>query len=152
MPRSAPNAEPRRGCAGYSLIEVVAAIALMSATLVPAMQLVRRGMEVGEETDRRSLLAAYGVSQLEQQEAAVATSWSTGTLSSDYAADGHPDIRFDTVTSDDPLSGGVIDVLMDLRTTVYYDANGNNALDSDELRTEYRTKVGRFATYEAMAP
>ncbi|MEN0109194.1 MAG: hypothetical protein AAF805_00580 [Planctomycetota bacterium] len=130
----------------------MAAIALMSATLVPAMQLVRRGMEVGEETDRRSLLAAYGVSQLEQQEAAVATSWSTGTLSGDYAADGHPDIRFDTVTSDDPLSGGVIDVLMDLRTTVYYDANGNNALDSDELRTEYRTKVGRFATYEAMAP
>lgn len=153
MPRIAPPAAPRRSATtGYSLVEVVAAIALMSATLIPAMQLVRRGIEVGIEGDRRALLATYGVSQLEQQEAAVAASWLTGSLAGDYSADGHPDIRFQTLTSDDPLSGGVTGVLMDLRTTVYYDENGNDALDGDELQTQFRTKLGRFATYEAMAP
>lgn len=136
----------------YSLVEVVASIALMAATLVPAIELVRESMAQGEQDDRRQLLALYAVSQLEQQFGAAEMTWATGSYTGDYAGDGQAAIRFDTVCSDDPLNGGITGILMDIRTTVYFDDNGDDALTAGELQCSYRTKIGRFATYEAMAP
>lgn len=136
----------------YSLVEVVASVALMAATLVPAMELVRDGMEQSVETDRRQLLALYAVSQIEQQLGPAAMGWVTGTFSGDYATDGHAAIRFETACSDDALSGGITGLLMDIRTTVYFDENGDDALTAGELQCSYRTKVGNFATYAASAP
>lgn len=150
MPRSPSQRRPRS--AGYSLVEVVASVALMAATLVPAMELVRDSMDQSVETDRRQLLALYAVSQIEQQLAAAAMTWTTGAYSGDYAGDGHPDIRFDTICSDDPLSGGVSGALMDVRTTVYFDDNSDDALTAGELQCSYRTKIGQFATYQAISP
>lgn len=147
MARNAPNRRIDRS--GYSLVEVVASIALMAATLVPAMELVRDSMVVSEETDRRQLLSLYGVSQVEQQLAAAAMDWATGSYSGDYAADGNGAIRYDTTCSDDPVNGGIVGVLMDIRTTVYYDDNGDDALTAGELQSSYRTKVARYDTYSA---
>lgn len=142
----------RRSKKGCSLVEVVASIALMAATLVPAIELVRGSMEVSEETDRRQVLALYAVSQVEEQLGLAAMTWSAGSYTGSYATDGHATIRYDTVCSDDPLNGGVTGSLMDIRTTVYYDTNGDATLSAGELQCSYRTKVGRFATYTAAAP
>lgn len=156
MPCLSFNRRPRtsrlRASAAYSLLEVVAAIGLMGATLVPAMELVRSSMEKSVENDQRQLLSLYAVSQIEQQLGVVEMTWATGSLTGDYAVDGHANIRYDTVVSDDPLNGGVIGQLMDLRTTVYVDDNGDDTLSSGELQCSFRTKIGRFATYEAKGP
>ncbi|TWT97871.1 hypothetical protein Pla108_20250 [Botrimarina colliarenosi] len=146
----AAAAVPRGGCRGaFSLVEVVAAIALMAATLVPAVQLIRYGMERSMEDDRRQLLALYAVSRVEEQLVLVADSWAEGSSSGDYSGEGHPNIRYTTTCSDDPLDGGVVGVLMDIRSTVYDDENGDDALTTGEPKCVYRTKVAKFATYEA---
>ncbi|MEQ8846334.1 hypothetical protein [Botrimarina sp.] len=145
------NDPPPRATAGYSLVEVVAAIALMSATLVPALNFVRDAMRVSDECDRRQVLALYAAAQVEQRLALIASAWSAASASGDYAADGHPDIRFETVADDSAASGGVPGLLMGVRSTTYFDDDGDDLLDPSEMRCEYRTKLGRFATYEALA-
>jgi type II secretory pathway pseudopilin PulG len=158
MPRN-PHRRPRpaatrRECSrrrGYSLVEVVAAIALMAATLVPAVKFVNYGMKRSLEDDRRQLLALYAASQVEERLGAVAANWSEGISSGDYATDGHPDIRFTTTCSDETASGGIVDSLMDIRSTVYYDSNADDALSVGEMRCTFRTKIGKFATYQALS-
>ncbi len=137
---------------GFSLLELVAATALMGVTLVSALELMRDGMDLSTETDQRQLLASYGASQLEQRMAMIADSWTTGSFSGDYAADGWANIRYSTICSDSPSDGGITNFLMDLRTTIYYDADGNDALDSNELSCVYHTKIGKFITYEVLTP
>jgi hypothetical protein len=150
--RPTPEA-PQRATrhSGYSLVEVVAAIALMGATLVPTVEFIRYGMERSLDDDRRQLLALYAVSQVEERLGVVAATWAEGTLSGDYASDGHPDIRFVTACSDEVASGGIVDTLMDIRSTVYYDANADDAWNAGEMRCTFRTKIGKFATYEALS-
>jgi len=123
----------------------------MAATLVPAVKFVRYGMERSLEDDRRQLLALYAASQVEERLGIVAASWFEGTQAGDYAADGHADIRYTTTSSDEVASGGIVGTLMDIRTTVYYDTNADDALSAGELRCTFRTKIGKFATYEALA-
>lgn len=150
MPSDPFHRRPRSARRAYSLVEVVAATALMGATLVPAMQLVRLGVKKSVETDRRQLLSLYAASQIEQQLATTAMTWASATYSGDYAADGHPNIRYETACSDDPASGGLTDQLMAVRTTVYDDANGDDAFTAGEKNCSYHTKIGKFATYEAL--
>ena len=150
MPSNPPPRRPRSARSAHSLVEVVAATALMAATLVPAMQLVRLGIQKSAETDRHQLLSLYAASQIEQRLASTAMTWASATYSGDYTAEGHPSIRFETACSDDPLAGGLTDQLMDIRTTVYDDANGDDAFTSGERSCSFRTKIGKFATYEAL--
>ena len=74
---------------GYSLLELVAAVALIAGTLVPAMELMRDGLQMSIETDRRVLLAGYGVSEMERLLGATAAVWTTGATTGDFAADGN---------------------------------------------------------------
>ncbi|QDT68587.1 hypothetical protein MalM25_15100 [Planctomycetes bacterium MalM25] len=150
MPSDPTIRRPRPPRRAYSLVEVVAATALMAATLVPAMQLVRLGVQKSSETDRQQLLSLYAASQIEQRLASIAMTWASATYTGDFAADGHPNIRFETACSDDPLAGGLTDQLMDVRTTVYDDANGDDTLTPGERSCSCRTKIGKFATYEAL--
>ena len=123
----------------------------MAATLVPAVKFVRYGMERSLDDDRRQLLAMYAVSQVEARLGVVASTWFEGSQSGDYAADGHPDVRFTTTSSDETTSGGIVGTLMDIRSTAYYDTNADDALSSGEMRCTFRTKIGKFATYEALS-
>jgi hypothetical protein len=97
------------------------------------------------------LLALYAASQVEERLGVVAASWAEGTLAGDYASDGHPNIRYTTTCSDEVVSGGIVGTLMDIRSTVYYDTNADDALSAGEMRCSFRTKIGKFATYEALS-
>lgn len=136
--------------AAYSLVEVVAAVALMAATLVPAISFVRDAMEVSVEADERQLICLYAVSQVEALLAATAHTWAGGTQSGDYSADGRADIRFEAVADDATLSGGIPGSLMNIEATVYVDADADDTLDADELSCFFRTKLARFNTYEEL--
>lgn len=142
---------PRRRRGAYSLIEVVASIGLMAATLVPAMELVRTGLEKSAEDDARQLLALYAVTQVEQRLAPAADAWTNTSYSGDYAADGHANLRYSTTCSDAVVDGGIVGALMSVSTTVYDDANGDDALTAGEMRCSYRTKIGKYATYQNIA-
>ncbi|MGL4512037.1 MAG: hypothetical protein ACRCT8_03030 [Lacipirellulaceae bacterium] len=146
-----PTRLPRSRRPAHSLVEVVLGIALMGATLTPALELVRDALDLSQETDRRQLLANFAVSQIEQRLGVTAATWANASYTGDYAAEGLADVRFVTVCSDAVASGGIVGSLMDIRTTCYWDADDDDALDSGELRSVFRTKIGRFATYTNLA-
>jgi hypothetical protein len=135
----------------YSLLEVVLAAGICSSALVPALALLRDGMSLGDNIDKRHLMLLYGVSKMEEQLAIVAASWTTGTVNGDFAADGHPNIRYTVTRSDNPASGGITNRLMSVSVTAYSDDDGDDTMDANEMRTTVTTKIGKLISYETKA-
>jgi hypothetical protein len=151
MNRIRPLRQRKRFERGYSLLEVVLAATLCTTALVPALALLRDGMSNATKIDRRQLMLVFGVSKMEEQLAIVAAGWSTGTVTGSFSSDGFASIRYSVTRSDAPADGGLTGRLMNVSTTVYYDDNGNSAMDSSEMRTTFTTKISKLATYESMA-
>ena len=135
---------------GYSLLEVMLASAICASALVPALVILRDGLLAAEKIDTRHKLVIYGIQKMEEQMALVAASWTTGTSSGNYSADGYTSIRYTATRSDSGGSGGITNRLMNISVTIYNDDNGNSALDSGEPNTTFTTKVSKLATYEAL--
>jgi len=135
----------------YSLLEVVLASTICATALVPALAVLRDGIAAAQTIDTRHLLALYGVQKMEEQLAIVSASWTLGTASGNFAADGHASIRFSVARSDSAGSGGITNRLMNISVTTYHDRNGNAALDASEPRVVFTTKISKLATYEALA-
>lgn len=141
---------PTRPRGGFSLLEVLMASTLAAIALVSSLALLRDGLQMSRTIDDRLMLTNYAVSELERQLSVVATNWSNGTFGGDYAADGHADFRYTATRSDAVSDGGLVDRLMHVQVTTYIDANGDDALSADEKNCTFRTKIGKFSTYEAL--
>ena len=137
--------------AAYSLLEVVLASAICASALVPGLALLRDGVTLAEDISDRHQLLLYGVSKMEEHTAIVAASWADGTVSGDFAADGHANMRYVVVRSDAPASGGIDERLMTISVTAYRDDDGDDALDADEMRTVLTTKISKLTSYESKA-
>jgi type II secretory pathway pseudopilin PulG len=144
--RKHTRASARRGA--YSLVELIAATALVTGTLAPALAVMRDAMAVSRETARRNLLALYAVQVLEYSSGASMQGWTPGTTTGNFASEGHPAIRYVVTRSDAPANGGLTNQLMHVQTTVFDDANGNSTLDAGEESVRFRTKVARLLTYQ----
>ena len=135
-------------CVGFSLLEMMAAAALVAGTVVPALGVIRDAMTQSRELHRRHLLSNYAVRILEDQTAYAATNWINATLTGDFTADGHSAIRFSLTRSDTVAAGGLVGQLMNITVTVYDDADGDLTLGTTELQETYRTKVAKLNSYE----
>lgn len=135
----------------YSLLEIVLASGICATALVPALALLRDGVTLADRVDARHLLLLYGVSKMEEHLAIVAAGWTEGTFTGNFAAEGHANVRYIVVQSDEVASGGIVDRLMNVQVTTYRDEDGDAALDADEMRNVMRTKIGRFTSYENKA-
>lgn len=127
------------------------ASALVAVALVGALAMLRDGMAASQAIDDRLLMTNYAVSKLEQELAFVASNWTSGSTAGDFAVDGHANLRFTATRSDAVLDGGLVDRLMHIQVTTYVDEDGDDTLDATEQRCTYRTKIGKFASYEALA-
>jgi hypothetical protein len=127
---------------------MIAATALVAGTLAPALAVMRDAMAASRESARRNLLANYAVSMLEYSTGTTMQDWVPSLTTGDLAGEGHAALRYTVNRSDAPADGGLTGRLMHLRVTVYDDANGNAALDGNELAVRFRTKVAKLATYE----
>lgn len=134
--------------AGFSLLEMVAAAALLAGTLVPAIAAMREGMRVSREATRRNLLATYAVQVMEQQGAQAMRDWTNATTTGDFAVDGYANLRYTTTRSDSAGAGGIVGRLMNIEATVYDDENGDSNLTAGELNVVFRTKVSKLLSYE----
>jgi hypothetical protein len=141
----------QRTRSAYSLLEVVLASSICATALVPALALLRDGMTLADLIDTRHLLLSYGVSKMEEQTAIVAASWTTGTVTGNFAADGFSSIRFSVTRTDAPASGGLTNQLMVVSVTTYSDDNGNSAMDASEMRTTLTTKIAKTVNYATKA-
>jgi hypothetical protein len=97
------------------------------------------------------MLLLYGVRTMEEQLAIVAAGWTQGSISGDFAAEGHANIRYAGTRSDNGGSGGITNRLMAISVTAYYDDDGDDALDAAEPQISFTTKISRLVTYEGMA-
>jgi hypothetical protein len=136
---------------GYSLLEVVLASTICATALVPALAFLREGTILADTIDKRHLMLICGVAKMEEQMSVVAATWTEGTISGDFASDGHANIRYSVTRSDDPASGGIVNRLMNVSVTIYSDDDGDDALDAAEMRTILTTKIGKLVTYEDKA-
>lgn len=135
----------------YSLLEVVLASSICVTALVPALATLRDGLTLAETMDKRHLLLIYGVSKMEEQITAIAANWTESTVTGDFSTDGHANIRFSSTTSDEVASGGIVGRLMNVTVTTYSDDDGDDTMDSGEIRTTFTTKIGKTVTYETKA-
>jgi hypothetical protein len=140
---------PRSRCA-YSLLEVALASSICATAIVPALALMRDGMSNLTKIDIDHQLLLYGVQKMEEQQAICARSWTTGTATGNFSADGNSSIRYSVTRSDSAASGGITNRLMNISVTTYYDANANSAMDTGESRLTFTTKVAKLATYQAL--
>jgi hypothetical protein len=122
---------------------------ICAAALVPAMAILRDGLKNASTIDTRHMLHLLGVQKMEEQLAIAAATWTNGTQSGSFAADGHPSIRYTVTRSDSVADGGIANRLMTVSVTTYSDENGNNALTAGEPSTTLTTKISKLATYEA---
>lgn len=144
-PPPSDGIESRRA---FSLVEMIAATALVAGTLAPALAVMRDAMAASRESARRNLLANYAVQVLEHNSGGTMQSWTTGTTTGNCAADGHAAIRYTLTRSDDPADGGIDDRLMHVQVTVFDDVNGNASRDANEIAVRFRTKVAKLLTYQ----
>jgi len=138
----------KHGPAAFSLLEMVAATALVASTLVPALSLMRDAMAQSREVDRRDLLLLYAVQKMEEQTAVSMRYWANVSAAGNFAADGHPEIGFNLSTSDNPSAGGIVDRLMNIQVTVFDDLDGNLLPGTGALQVPLRTKIAKLVTYE----
>jgi hypothetical protein len=131
------------------MLEMIAATALMAGTLAPALAVMRDAMALSREGVKRSLLANYAVQVLEEQAAMAMRNWTSATAAGNFAADGNSSLKYITVRSDAPASGGLTNRLMHIQVTTFEDTNANAAVDSGELKVQFRTKVAKLANYES---
>ncbi|MAT69761.1 MAG: hypothetical protein CMJ58_09575 [Planctomycetaceae bacterium] len=127
---------------------MMAAAALVAGVLVPTTSVLRDAMQKSREAVRRQFLANYAVRTLEDQASLTMRNWASASVGSSFAAEGHPNVKYLVVRSDDPAAGGLTDRLMNISVTVYDDDDGDSTADADELQVVFRTKVAKLATYE----
>lgn len=127
------------------------ASSICAIALVPALAILRDGIAATEVIDKRQMVLLYAVEKMEEQLAVAAATWNTTSTAGDFAAEGHPDIRYSVTRSDSVGSGGIPNQLMTVSVTAYYDSDGDGALDAGEPRTVLTTKVSKLATYESKA-
>ena len=133
---------------GHTMLELVVAGMLLAATLVPALGMMRDGMTVSGQIEKRGLITTFCVSKLDEQLALAAAYWSNGTVTGNFAAEGQPQLRFRIVTSDAVAAGGLVNRLMAVTSTVWQDTNGNSAQDGGEPYVTLASKTAKMAVYQ----
>jgi hypothetical protein len=146
-----PAGDNANARSGYSMLEVVLASSICLTAIVPALSMLRDGIALGDIIDTRHLLLQYGVSKMEEQLAVIGATWTTGTLTGNFASDGQSSIRFTVTKSDAVVDGGVVGKLMVVTVTTYNDANGNSTMDASEARTTLTTKLAKLVSYVTKA-
>jgi hypothetical protein len=133
--------------AGNSMIEVVAASVILATALVPALRMMRDSLTVGREVELADAMATFCASKLEETLNNVCGSWNMSTLTGSYAAQGYTQLKYIVTKSDSMSDGGLPNRLMAITAEVWDDVNNNNAIDGDEHRVRFSTKLAKSVSY-----
>lgn len=137
----------RRRPNGFSLLEMLAATAIVAGTLAPALSVMRDAMAVSREAVQRNLVANYAIQILEGQAALAMQNWSNGTVTGNFSADGYSTVKYTATRSDAVASGGLVNRLMHIQVTAYEDKDADSVADANEVKVTIRTKIAKMMTY-----
>jgi len=133
---------------GYTMLELIAAIAIMGTLLVTTLALLRDGMELCRKADMADVTTLLATSRMEQELARAAADFVPLDESGTFTAEGYPQVRWHAVHSDQSGSGGMPDRLMAVALTVWNDADGNGSLDATEASVAFHSKIAQMSDYQ----
>ena len=130
---------------GQSLLELIAATAIVAIAVVPALKLMRDSIRYGRQTEVANILATFSMSKLEEHLARTAASWDTTTDSG--AIPNYNGLRYQVTKVDEGIGSG----LMRVTSTAYEDGNGSGTWDAGERSVVFVCKVAKNVAYEQKA-
>lgn len=130
---------------GQSLLELIAATAIVAIALVPALKLMRDSIRIGRQTETANVLATFSMSKLEEHLARTVANWDTVTDAG--AVPNYNGLRYQVTKVDEGLGSG----LMRITSTAYEDGNGNGLFDAGERSAVFVCKVAKNVAYEQKA-
>lgn len=128
---------------GFSYVELIAAIMILTITIVPATQYLTESMALRRRLERNGALIVLAIQTTEEQMAAINSGFTTSQTSGTFAAQGFPEFAYEYIRTDATSDGGVPDLLMAIIVRVWADDDGDVVLDSDESVVTLHTKMAR---------
>lgn len=147
-PRLNLSSQSRRSCAAFSLLEVVAALTVITLILMEpttgGLLGFMRDVQLGQAVQRQrgELIHLAQGKQAEFCHFARAN-FREHTESASFAAQGFPNLVYQIRCVDDSAVGGIPNRLLAIRTLAWHDANRNSLLDSGETSVDLWTSVAR---------
>jgi hypothetical protein len=138
-------------CRGQTLLELVGATTSSAMTLVPTRRMMRDALRVARDTEQSNQVVALAVSKLEEHLVLTAGTWSAGTITGDFSAEGMANVKFRVTRSESTIDGGIPGDLMAISATVWNDRDGDDQWDAGEPRSIFASKLARIAAYEQEA-
>lgn len=151
-PMFRPGTHRPRRASGQTLLELMLATSLTALAVVPALQLLRTGMDLGQEIETRQILTTFCVSKVEEHLASAGAGWVEATATGNFSSEGYAGMRFQAVRSDDVAAGGIVDRLMVVTATVWEDSDADTQLDASELQVSFMSKVAKMDNYQNDTP
>ncbi len=145
------HSRPRMSCidrsctriAAFSLLEVVAGLAVIALILVPTTSLMQQVLQ-GESVQRnRGELIHLALGKQNEFCHLARVDFREIRQSGDFSREGYPELRFQITCLEDSAAGGIPSRLLAIHTLAWHDANGNRSLDNSETTVDLWTSVAR---------
>ncbi len=133
----------QRNRRSFTFVELIAAIAILAITIVPATQYLAGSMTLRRRLERNSVMVMLAIQTIEQQMAVINAGFTTAQEAGTFVSQGHPEIAYERIRTDATAQGGIPDLLMVITVRVWSDDNGNVLLDAGESVVELHTKMAR---------
>ncbi len=129
--------------AAFSLLEVVAGLAVVALILIPTTGLMQEVL-LGEgiQKNRSELMQLAQGKQNEFCHFARAD-FQENKEAGNFAKQGYPELNYEIYCLQDKSLGGIPDRLMIVHTRAWHDANRNRSLDANETKVDLWTSVAR---------
>ena len=127
----------------FTFAELIAAIAVLAITIVPATKYLADSMTLRRRLERDRVLVTLAVQTIEQQMAVLNGGFTTTHETGTFADQGLSDIAYEIDRTDAAGQGGLPDLLMVIAVKVWSDDDGDVLHDPAEAVVELHTKMAR---------
>lgn len=127
---------------GFTLIEVLLALVILSIAIIPLMQIFPQASLIATNSQRETRIGFLAQQKLEQVKG-QALSYFFGDYNESATAFPSPDSDFKYTVSYFTTSGDDGNQIKSIKVRVWYDDNDNSIVDGNENMIELTTKVSR---------
>ncbi len=127
---------------GFTIIEVLLAIVIMSIAIIPLMQLFPQASLIANDTQQETRISFLAQQKLEQVKS-QALGYFYGNYTESATAFPSPDTDFKYTVDYFTASGDDGNQIRSIKVRVWYDGNNNGIVDGTENLIELYTKVSR---------
>lgn len=127
---------------GFTLIEVLLALVILSIAIIPLMQIFPQASLISTDSQRETRIGFLAQQKLEQVKG-QALSYFFGNYNESATAFPSPDSDFKYTVSYFTASGDDGNQIKAIKVRVWYDDNDNSIVDGNENMIELTTKVSR---------